>query len=206
MDTPTIRERVGAALAALDDTQLDAAIRALGDGEHLNALAQALNLKKPTISAHPSPSSIVRPRAFSGPPGRRALAALAIAGPCSDDCIDRLGDASDNPARSDMEGVLDGLVQSHGLSMVALMLAAYPAIDAPCAGVFNELLDTDQRFAISDASYATAKDLARAHIADVDEPALDARGLAVAHRERDARIAADAARLKKSKTKPKRRR
>src|SRR5437763_3766350 len=99
-------ERVRAALAALTDEQIDAAVHALGDGDHLGNLAQALNLKRPALTAHATPSEIVRPRLATGSPTRLAYAALALVGPCSDACIEALGDASDHPSRDDMVGVL----------------------------------------------------------------------------------------------------
>ena len=96
MTDVTPLDRVSAALAALSDAELDDAIRALGEGEHFAALAQALNTKRPALLAHPNPSEVVRPRSFSGTPGRRVLSAMALCGPCADDCIDNLGDAADD--------------------------------------------------------------------------------------------------------------
>ncbi len=198
MASPAPLDRLSAALATFDDEALDDAIRALGEGEHLAELAQALNAKRPALLSHPHPSSLVRPRIYSGPPGRRVLAALSIAGPCSDDCIDMLGDKADEPERADMDGVLDELVERWGAQMVTLMLAAYPAMDAPAGPVFAEILDTDERFAIPDSAYEAAAEAAHAAGARAsDAPALDEHGLDVARKERNRRIAIDAQRLRK---------
>src|SRR3954453_3210688 len=200
MASPTALDRLSAALATFDDDALDDAIRALGEGEHLVELAQALNAKRPALLSHPHPSSLVRPRVYSGPPGRRVLAALSIAGPCSDDCIDVLGENSDDPTREDMDGVLDDLVERWGAQMVTLMLASYPAMDAPCGAVFAEILDTAERFAIPDDAYKAAKKAAKdAGARASDTPALDEHGLDLARKERERKIALEAQRLRKRK-------
>ncbi len=198
MTSPTTLDRVSAAIATFSDADLDDAIRALGEGEHLASLAQALNAKRPALLAHPNPSQLIRPRVYSGPPGRRVLAALSIAGPCSDDCIDTLGDAAEEPTREDMDGVLDGLVERWGVQMVTLMLTAYPAMDAPCGPVFIDILESDDRFAIPDSGFATAAEAIAASGGSHSEgPAIDERGLARARNEREARIAQAAKQLKK---------
>ena len=200
MTDSTILDRVSAAFASFSDADLNDGIEALGEGEHLVSLAQALNIKRPALLAHPAPCELVRPRVYIGPPGRRVLAALSVAGPCSDDCIDVLGDAADEPTRDDMNDVLDGLVERWGTHMVTLMLTAYPAMDAPCGPVFIEILDSDARFEIPDASFeavaAGIESLGGVHNAG---PAIDERGLERARKERDARIAQEAKRRKKRK-------
>ena len=129
------------------------------------------------------------------------LAALSVAGPCSDDCIDSLGDAADLPSREDMNVVLDGLVDRWGTPMVTLMLAAYPAMDAPCGPIFLEILDEDERFAISADAFTAVTEFSAAHAALRDGPALDEAGLDRARKERNARIAQEAAKRKKRKRK-----
>jgi hypothetical protein len=196
-------DRAHAALLALSDEEVDAAVHAIADSEHLATLAQALNLKRPALGAHPHPSELIRGRLDHGAPARIAYTALALAGPCADRCIDRLGDTSDDPSRDDMLGVLPELIDDYGPKMVTLMLTAYPPIDAPCGAVFNELLDSDERFAIAPEAWAAlheqhghGSDDADATDVVVDEAAVDR-----ARRERDARIAADAKRRFKRRRK-----
>ncbi len=159
MPTSAQRDRVVAAIAQMTNAEINAAIAELGDGEHLTNLAQILNVKKPALRSHPDPALLVRARIRSGGPGRAIVAALEIAGPCSDACIDDLGDErADDPTKEDMLEVLPPLVAEFGEKLVTLMLSGYPAMDAPCADVFDELLDTDERFAIgapSDDAAAT---------------------------------------------------
>lgn len=199
MTDVTPLERVSAALAAFSASDLDDAIRALGEGEHLEALAQAMHTKRTAVLGHPNPAELVGGRLFAGAPGRRVLVAMALCGPCADDCIDNLGEAADDPTLDDMAGVLDGLVERWGTTMVTLMLAAYPAVDAPCGPVFVEILDTDERFALSSEMYTTARETAAAQRTVTDGPALDDRGLERARREREARIAQEAARRRKKR-------
>ncbi len=196
-------DRAHAALLALSDAEVDAAVHAIANSEHLATLAQALNLKRPALAAHPNPSELIGPRLDHGAPGRIAYTALALAGPCADLCIERLGDAAEDPSRDDMLAVLPELVEQYGPKMVTLMLASYPPIDAPCGAVFNELLDNDERFAIAPEAF-TALHEHHGHGAGgtgggagaviVDEAAVDR-----ARREREARIAADAAKRKRKR-------
>jgi hypothetical protein len=148
MATSAQRDRLASALAQLSGDEINAAIAALGDGEHLTNLAQVLNVKKPALRAHPDPASLLRARVRSGGPARATMAALEIAGLCADACIDDLGDRADDPSHDDMVEVLPPLVEEFAAKIVTLMLAAYVAMDAPCAAVFDELLDTDERFVI----------------------------------------------------------
>jgi hypothetical protein len=145
------------------------------------------------LSSNQTASEIVRPRLAAGAPGRLAYAALALAGPCSDACIAALGDRSDDPSRDDMLGVVPELVERYGAPIVTVMLSAYPAIDAPCRAVFEELLTTDERFRIGEPA-PTKWTATPAHAVVVDEAAVER-----ARRERDARIVADAQRRRKRK-------
>jgi hypothetical protein len=109
-----------------------------------------------------------------------------------------LGDKSDEPTREDMDGVLDELVERWGAQMVTLMLAAYPAMDAPAGPTFVEILDSDERFAIPQEAYDAAKEASHAAGARAsDTPALDDHGLDVARKERERKIAIEAQRLRK---------
>jgi hypothetical protein len=205
MPTHAQRDRLVAALAQMSADDLNTAIAGLGDGEHMTNLAQVLNVKKPALKAHPDPQALLRARVRTGGPGRAAVAALEVAGSCVDACIDDLGDRADDPSRDDMLEVLPPLVEEFGAKVVTLMLAAYVAIDAPCGDVFDELLDTDERFVIGDPSPdATAAPTAAAGArseADLAEIAAkkarrkeaDAAKKEAARKARDAKAAAAAA-------------
>lgn len=195
MPDPAAIERARAALDALDDDALDAAVRALGHGEHLGALAQALAVDRTALASHPTPGEPVRTRLARAAPARLARVALALAGPCADDCIDALGEASDNPARDDMLAVLPSLIERHGTPTVTLMLAAYPTIDAPCTAVFEGLLIGDERFTIPPPAatrWATPAAPDRLAGVVVDEAAVER-----IRREREARIAAEVAKRRR---------
>jgi hypothetical protein len=196
------RDRLLAAFAQFSDEELHAAINDLGDGEHLTNLAQVLNVKKPALRAHPDPASLLRGRVRSGGPGRAVIAALEVAGPCADACIDDLGDErSEDPTLEAMREVLPPLIEEFGAKIVTLMLAGYVAMEAPCGAVFDELLDTDERFAISVDSIAidtAAADTATPE-ASVSQAALDSDAVAA---KRARRKEADA--LKKEATRKQR--
>ena len=97
-----------------------------------------------------------------------------------------------------MNDVLDGIVERWGAQMTTLMLTAYPAMDAPCGPVFLEILDGDERFVIAESSYtAVVEGIAANGGSHQPGPALDDRGLERAQKERAARIAQQAKKLKK---------
>jgi hypothetical protein len=153
MVTTTQRERLHDALAQFSGDELNTAIAELGDAEHMTNLAQVLNVKVSALRVHPDPASLVRARVRSGGPGRAVIAALEVAGACADACIDDLGDErAEDPTLEDMQDVLPPLIEEFGVKIVTLMLAGYVAMEAPCAAVFDALLDNDERFAIGAAS------------------------------------------------------
>jgi hypothetical protein len=66
--------------------------------------------------------------------------AAAVTEPCLDACIEALGDKADFPSEAELAAVLPGLVSSHGMSTVRLMLASAALQDAPAAGSIQKLL------------------------------------------------------------------
>lgn len=153
MVTTTQRDRLYDALTQFSGDELNTAIAELGDSEHMTNLAQVLNVKMSALRVHPDPASLVRARVRSGGPGRAVIAALEVAGACADACIDDLGDErAEDPTLEDMQDVLPPLIEEFGVKVVTLMLAGYVAMEAPCAAVFDALLDNDERFAIGPAS------------------------------------------------------
>ena len=79
--------------------------------------------------------------------GMEAIAAI-LTDACLADCIKELGDHSENPTTDQLKEVLPGLVETHGVASVRIMLAATVAGDAPAAAIIRDLLKTDDVVAL----------------------------------------------------------
>jgi hypothetical protein len=60
------------------------------------------------------------------------------------ECIEQLGDKADFPTEADLQGVLPGLVERHGLGLVRVMLAATVVGEAPASATIVGLLKNDE--------------------------------------------------------------
>ena len=69
--------------------------------------------------------------------------ALLLSDRCLEDCISELGDASDNPSEADLQRVLPGVVERHGLATTQVMLAAVVTGEAVAAPIITRLLKHD---------------------------------------------------------------
>ena len=63
--------------------------------------------------------------------------------PCLADCIEALGDHSDNPSEEQLREALPGLIDSHGLATVRLMMAGSVAGEAAASVLLIRLLKHD---------------------------------------------------------------
>jgi hypothetical protein len=142
-------ERLGRAIAALDDDTVKAAVGALSENSRTE-LASNLQLPRATLHLGSALAPLLRRKASGAPPQRRLSVAFTLTEPANDETVHALGDRHENPSRDDLDAVLPDVIEHHGTPLVTLMLAAYAASDAPCQAVMAELLDTDERFAIGD--------------------------------------------------------
>ncbi len=63
---------------------------------------------------------------------------------CLADCVEQLGDAADMPTEDELQAVIPGLIERHGLGTVRLMLAATVVGEAPVSAIIVGLLKTDE--------------------------------------------------------------
>ncbi len=63
---------------------------------------------------------------------------------CLADCVEQLGDAADMPTEDELQAVIPGLIERHGLGVVRLMLAATVVGEAPVSTIIVGLLKTDE--------------------------------------------------------------
>ncbi len=60
------------------------------------------------------------------------------------DCLEQLGDAADMPTEEELQAVIPGLIERHGLGIVRVMLAATVVGEAPVSAMIVGLLKTDE--------------------------------------------------------------
>ena len=147
-------ERVAAVLGTFDAAAVHRAVAALPPPE-VAALARVLAVPRRLLQEDAAAARVLRRRTLTLAPSARPDLALMLVAACNDDTIAALGDRHEDPTREDMLEVLDAIVETHGRRTVALMLAAYVDGAAPCAAVFADLLDTDERF--SPDSFGTSE-------------------------------------------------
>lgn len=70
--------------------------------------------------------------------------AVLLTDRCLEDCIEELGDASENPSEEDLRRVLPGVIERHGLAATQVMLASVVAGEAVAAPVITRMLKHDE--------------------------------------------------------------
>ena len=68
--------------------------------------------------------------------------------PCLADCIEALGDHSDNPTEAELLEATPGLIEKHGLATVRLMMAGSVAGEAAASVTLTRLLKHDETLAL----------------------------------------------------------
>jgi len=165
-------ERMGAALAALDDAALAHGLTGMSEKSR-GDLAVSLNLPRATLSLGDALVPLTRRKLRTASVDRQLTALFAIVEQPNDQTIAALGDRAEDPTRDDLLNVLPAVVEQHGAPLVTAMMAGYAATDAPCRPVMRELLDTDERFVIGPAvELTTTASDAAAEPEPVDEAEL----------------------------------
>lgn len=132
------------ALAAASDEELSEAITRLDD-DHLEALAQIVDEESPT-------PAVLRSVAASGRlDGGMESIAIVISDECLADCIEQLGDDAERPSSDQLDEIIPGLVERHGVAVVRIMFASTVAGDAPASAVIRDLLKNHDQIALPPA-------------------------------------------------------
>ena len=124
------------AFANASDDDLAAAIVGLDD-EHREGLDELLDGEADAASIR---ASLGRGRID----GTMEGIALILSDTCLADCIEQLGDHADHPSTAQLQEVLPGLVEQHGLPITQLMLASTVVGDAPASAIIRDLLKHDE--------------------------------------------------------------
>ncbi len=140
-------ERLGAAIAALDDEALRNAVRELPEPSRVE-LASTLQLPSATMHLGTALAPLLRRKLRGAAPHRQLTASFALTERVNDDMVRALGARHDDPSRDDVLGVLPDVLERHGAPIVTVLVAAYAASGAVCQAVMADLLETDERLAI----------------------------------------------------------
>jgi hypothetical protein len=122
------------ALAATTDDEIEALVAALDD-DHREALER--------LADGVTPAAIREAVTKGRVNGTLESIAVVLVDACLADCIEQLGDHSDNPTSDQLRAVLPGLVERHGLACTRLMLAATVVGEAPASAIIRDLLKHD---------------------------------------------------------------
>lgn len=121
-------DELATAVDSLPEDHRDAVdqLAQVGDGERIPAVRQAI--AKGRIN------------------GTMEQLATVITDPCLAACIEQLGDQADYPSREDLDGVLPGLVEAHGLGVVRVMMASAVVGEAAASATLVEMLKRDETY------------------------------------------------------------
>lgn len=131
-------EELQALIDGLNEDQADALDRLAGHASHDHA-----------DGADHDHDAAVTPDDIRATTGRGRLngqmesVAILLSDAALADCIEQLGDNSDNPTEAQLLEVLPGVIERHGLAATRLMLASTVAGEANAAAVIRDLLKND---------------------------------------------------------------
>jgi hypothetical protein len=117
------------------DDDLTALVSAL-DEDHADALVELIGADTDVVHIR---DAVSRGRLD----GTMEGIALVLTDACLADCIEQLGDHAEHPSTEDLNEVLPGLVERHGVPAVRMMLAATVAGEANATPIIRDILKND---------------------------------------------------------------
>ncbi len=122
--------------AVATDEDVTALVEAL-DEDHIEALTELVGGEPDAVRIR---DGVSRGRLD----GTMEGIAIVLTDACLADCIEELGDAADYPSTDDLNEVLPGIIERHGIPATRIMLAATIAGEAPAAAIIREILKSDE--------------------------------------------------------------
>ena len=152
------------AFAAATDDELDALVAGLDD-DHREAIERL---------AGGTTADAIRDAVHKGRMnGGMESIAVVLADATLADCIEQLGDHSENPTSDQLREVLPGVIERHGLAAARLMLTSTLAGEAPASAVIRDLLKHDDLVKLPPAPDRPISPLVQApRVDDADRAAL----------------------------------
>lgn len=136
------------ALRTTPDDELTAIVGGLGE-DHREAVERL-------VGADATPEKIREAAVKGRIDGTMESIALVLTDAALADCIDKLGDHSENPSSDQLREVLPGVVERHGIGATRLMLASTLAGEAAASAVIRDLLKHDELVKLPPAEPAPA--------------------------------------------------
>jgi hypothetical protein len=125
------------AIRETSDEELAAIVAGLGD-DHREAVERLVDGGEVTPDA-------IREAVHKGRMnGTMESIAMVLTDASLADCIEKLGDHADNPTKEQLNEVLPGVVERHGVAVTRVMLASTVAGEAAASVVIRDLLKNDE--------------------------------------------------------------
>jgi hypothetical protein len=181
------------ALTAMTDDELETLVVSLPD-DHRTALDDICGARDGEFSDASTRTLAIRATAARGRMnGGLEQVSTLLCDPCLADCIEALGEHSDNPTEAQLLEAIPALVEKHGVATVRLMMACSVAGEAAASATLTRMLKHDETVALPPAEPAPAAEVLPAPKADDDIKAkrkaakLAKQELSRARREQQAR-------------------
>jgi hypothetical protein len=136
------------AMVSMTDAELEALIATLPD-DHRDAIDKICGAREGGYDDPAARTLAIRATVARGRmSGALEQVATVLTDPCLAECIEQLGDNSDNPTEADLAEVTPGLIETHGLATVRLTLATSIAGEAAASVTLTRLLKHDDVLAL----------------------------------------------------------
>ena len=158
------------AFTAVTDEELDTLLAALPD-DHRNAIDEICDSPEGGFTDPAARRAAVRANAASGRlNGMLEQLSTVMSDPCLHQCIELLGDASDNPTEDQFLATVPTLLEAHGLAAVRLMMASSIAGEAAASIMLTRVLKGHETLGLPEVVAAPVV-VAPARVADDDTKA-----------------------------------
>jgi hypothetical protein len=136
------------AFTAMTDDELETLVASLPD-DHRTALDEICGSREGGFTEPSSRTLAMRATAARGRlnGGLEQITTL-LCDPCLADCIEALGDHSENPTEEELLEAAPGLIEKHGVATVRLMMAGSVAGEAAASVALTRLLKHDEALAL----------------------------------------------------------
>ena len=178
------------ALAAMSDDELEALVASLPD-DHRVAIDTLSDGPEDGFTEPAARTLAVRTAAARGRVnGTLEQLTTVLCDVCLADCIEALGDNADNPSHDQLLEVTPGLIDTHGLATVRLMLAGSVAGEAAASAMLLDVLKHDETLALP-AREATETAPIVVNVATADDETKAKRKAAKERKQAEARARRD---------------
>lgn len=128
------------ALLATTDDEMAALLAGLPE-DHTSAVKRLCDLRDEDADLVEAVRVAARKGRLNGDLQRLGV---VLSDACLADCVEQLGEAADMPTEEELQAVIPGLIERHGLGTVRVMLAATVVGEAPVSDIIVGLLKADE--------------------------------------------------------------